>query len=153
VIFSGRTREPIARGLTRPHSARLHEGAVWVDNSGYGEVGMVADGRFTAVAKLPGWTRGLCFCGSVAFVGTSRVIPRFRQYAPGLDLDSSRCAVHALDSSTGRWLGTMSWPAGNQISAIDWLPSEVSLGFPFRTARTRASSREKALFYAFEISE
>src|SRR5439155_12290356 len=25
VIFSGRTREPIVRGLTRPHSARLHQ--------------------------------------------------------------------------------------------------------------------------------
>src|SRR5439155_13328738 len=39
VIFSGATREPIARGLTRPHSARLHRGRLWVCNSGYGEVG------------------------------------------------------------------------------------------------------------------
>src|SRR5204863_6287126 len=39
VIFSGATREPVARGLTRPHSARLWQGALWVDNSGYGEVG------------------------------------------------------------------------------------------------------------------
>src|SRR5262249_33613197 len=36
VVFSGATREPVARGLTRPHSARLHGGQVWVDNSGYG---------------------------------------------------------------------------------------------------------------------
>ncbi|HEY9712553.1 MAG TPA: DUF4915 domain-containing protein, partial [Chroococcales cyanobacterium] len=40
VIFSGKTREPIARGLTRPHSARLQSDArepggkprLWVDN-------------------------------------------------------------------------------------------------------------------------
>src|SRR5262249_11284171 len=151
--FSGRTHEVIAGGLTRPHSARLHEGAVWVDNSGYGELGRISDGRFTAVAKLPGWTRGLCFCGPVAFVGTSRVIPRFRQYAPALDLDSSRCAVHALNTSTGQWLGSLSWPAGNQIFAIDWLPNKVSLGFPFKTAGRPASTMEKSLFYAFEISQ
>ncbi len=43
VIFSGKTREPFARGLTRPHSARLNQGQVWVDNSGYGEFGYAED--------------------------------------------------------------------------------------------------------------
>ena len=37
VVFSGATREAVVRGLTRPHSARLFRGRVWVDNSGYGE--------------------------------------------------------------------------------------------------------------------
>jgi uncharacterized protein (TIGR03032 family) len=104
VVFSGRTREPIVRGLTRPHSARLHRGRVWVDNSGYGEVGVVEEGRFQTVARLPSWTRRLSFCRSVAFVGGSRVIPRFRQYAPGLNSDASECGVHALDTETGAWL-------------------------------------------------
>ena len=36
---------------------------------------------------LPGWTRGLWFHGSTAFVGASRVIPRFSNYAPGFDVD------------------------------------------------------------------
>ncbi|MGH9372171.1 MAG: DUF4915 domain-containing protein, partial [Vicinamibacterales bacterium] len=40
VVFSGATREPIARGLTRPHSARLHRRRLWVANSGYGELGV-----------------------------------------------------------------------------------------------------------------
>ncbi|MGH2362612.1 MAG: DUF4915 domain-containing protein, partial [bacterium] len=95
VIFSGATREPVARGLTRPHSARLYNGRVWVNNSGYGELGVVENGGFAPVARLPGWTRGLCFYGQIAFVGTSRVIPRFRRYAPGLDVDTSLCGVHA----------------------------------------------------------
>src|SRR5262249_14340443 len=86
VIFSGKTREPMARGLTRPHSARLHQGRVWVDNSGYGELGVAESGGFEPIVRLPGWTRGLCFHGQVAFVGTSRVIPRFQHYAPGLDV-------------------------------------------------------------------
>ena len=48
VVFSGATREPVVRGLTRPHSARLHEGRLWVESSGYGELGVVEDGRFEA---------------------------------------------------------------------------------------------------------
>ena len=77
VIFSGVLRERMARGLTRPHSARVDDGRVWADNSGYGELGYAEDGRFIPVMHLPGWTRGLCFKDRVAFVGTSRVIPRF----------------------------------------------------------------------------
>jgi uncharacterized protein (TIGR03032 family) len=119
VVFSGATREPIARGLTRPHSARLHAGQVWVDNSGYGELVVVADGRIEPVARLPGWTRGLCFYEGLAFVGTSRVIPRFRQYAPGLDVESSTCGVHAVDIQSGKVLGSLLWPRGNQIFALD----------------------------------
>jgi uncharacterized protein (TIGR03032 family) len=153
VIFSGRTRQPIARGLTRPHSARLLNGQIWVDNSGYGEVGVVRDGGFTAVARLPGWTRGLCSVGGVAFVGTSRVIPRFRHYAPGIDVETSQCAVHALESATGRWLGSISWPAGNQIFAIDWLPSTLSLGFAFATTGRRSRVANQKLFYSFEIPQ
>ncbi len=88
VVFSGATREPVAFGLTRPHSARLREGRIWLLNSGYGEFGFVDGRSFSRVATLPGWTRGLAFHGRFAFVGTSRVLPRFRQYAPGLKTDA-----------------------------------------------------------------
>jgi uncharacterized protein (TIGR03032 family) len=148
VVFSGETREEIARGLTRPHSARLHEGRIWVDNSGYGELGIAEDGRFTPVIRLPGWTRGLCFHNRIAFVGTSRVIPRFRQYAPGLDPDTSVCGLHAIDLTTGKVLGSLLWPYGNQIFAIDWTPQPFTSGFPFLVHSRRAAS-EKTMFYTF----
>jgi uncharacterized protein (TIGR03032 family) len=149
VVFSGATREPIARGLTRPHSARLHRRRVWVDNSGYGELGIAGDGRFEPVLRLPGWTRGLCFCEGVAFVGTSRVIPRYRQYAPGLDVERSRCALHAVDCSSGEVIGSLTWPYGNQIFAIDWLKRSQSMGLPASRANG-ASSRIGHLFYSFD---
>ncbi|MFN8451219.1 MAG: DUF4915 domain-containing protein [Anaerolineae bacterium] len=133
VVFSGATREPMARGLTRPHSARLHDGKIWVDNSGYGTLGYVEDGGLTVVTRLPGWTRGLAFQDGVAFVGTSRVIPRFRQYAPGLDVDKSRCGLSTPSiRAPGEVLGSITWAQGNQIFAVEALPRGFTAGFPFR---------------------
>jgi uncharacterized protein (TIGR03032 family) len=151
VVFSGRTREPIARGLTRPHSARLHEKRLYVANSGYGELGTVENGRFRAIARLPGWTRGLAFASSVAFAGTSRVIPRFSRYAPGLELSESRCALHALDARSGRILGSLEWPSGNQIFAIDWAPRRAVSGFPFGPRRRSGSKASRDFFYSFQL--
>lgn len=151
VIFSGKTAQVVASGLTRPHSARLgglagHE-RLWVDNSGYGEFGYIDDEVFSPVVKLPGWTRGLSICQDVAFVGTSRVIPRFAQYAPGLDVNSSICAVHAIAIKSGKILGSIAWNYGNQIFAIDWLPAKQSAGFPFLFKSNRDT---RGLFYAFK---
>jgi hypothetical protein len=150
VIFSGSTREPMARGLTRPHSARLRDGRVWVANSGYGELGVAADGGFEPVVRFPGWTRGLSFAADVAFVGTSRVLPHFRQYAPGLEVDRSECAVHAVRPATGEVLGSLVWPYGNQIFAVEPVPSSFSLGFPFLAAGRSSQARAKRLFYSFQ---
>jgi uncharacterized protein (TIGR03032 family) len=149
VIFDGRTREPLVRGLTRPHSARLHEQQIWVDNSGYGELGRVSGGQYEVAARLPGWTRGLTFVDQVAFVGTSRVIPRFRQYAPGLDVETSQCGVHAVDVTTGRVLGGITWEQGNQIFALETIPRHITSGFPFHPQQQQAQL--DALFYSYSL--
>jgi uncharacterized protein (TIGR03032 family) len=148
VIFSGATREPIARGLTRPHSARLRGSELWVDDSGYGGVGRIVDGGFETVARLPGWTRGLAICGDVAFVATSRVIARFSQYAPGLRVEEARCGIHAVDLCSGAVLGSFLWPDGDQIFAIEPLPRAFSLGFPLDASGGQPTAVED-FFYAF----
>jgi uncharacterized protein (TIGR03032 family) len=153
VIFSGRTREPICTGLTRPHSARLRESGskareLWVANSGYGELGYVDQGRLEVVTRLPGWTRGLCIAGDVAFVATSRVIPKYARYAPGLDVSASRCAVHAVSLATGKVLGSLDWPYGNQVFAIDWIGVTDSQGFFFGVGG-RKQKRDVAFFYTY----
>jgi uncharacterized protein (TIGR03032 family) len=148
VVFSASTREPIVRGLTRPHSARLHFDKIWLDNSGYGEFGVVDDGKFETISRLPGWTRGLCLIGNTAIVGTSRVIPKFRAYAPGLDLEKSTCGLHAIDLKTGRIKASVTWEWGNQIFAIDWLPKSDSTGFPWIVSRD-CQNRVEKMFYAF----
>ena len=150
VIFSGKTREPICTGLTRPHSARLNGKQLFVDNSGYGELCLVSKGKGDPVARLPGWTRGLCIEEDIAFVGTSRVIPRFRQYAPGLDVDKSICGVHAVSLKTGKVLGSVVWPSGNQIFAVQGMVRLMSSGLPF--AMKRDAEIEKLTFYAFKTA-
>ena len=150
VLFSGATREPIVRGLTRPHSARVHDGSIWLANSGYGETGIVDGDRFVSIARLPGWTRGLCFCGRIAFVGLSRVIPQYRQYAPGLDSSKCVCGLRAIDTNTGEVLGGLTWPYGNQIFSIDWVPRIVSRGFILSTSGRRARFREESFYYGFK---
>jgi uncharacterized protein (TIGR03032 family) len=148
VIFSGATREPICSGLTRPHSARLRQKEIWVDNSGYGELGIVKDGRLQVVRKLPGWTRGLCILDDIAFVGTSRIIPGYARYAPGLDAASTACGIHAISCKTGDLLGSLEWPYGNQIFSIDWIQSKVTTGFPFEVPMRR-QQWETNLFYSY----
>jgi uncharacterized protein (TIGR03032 family) len=150
VVFSGRTREPICTGLTRPHSARLARRRLWVANSGYGELGYVSGGRLEVVRRLPGWPRGLCLIGSIAFVGISRVIPRYARYAPGLDADASRCGVQAIDTHTGELVASLDWPAGNQVFAIDWMPDTVTGGFVFDARRGRRAG-DAAFFYRYTL--
>jgi uncharacterized protein (TIGR03032 family) len=150
VIFSGETREPLVSGLTRPHSARFHQGRLFVDDSGYGKLVAVDEAGIETIACLPGWTRGLTFHNNIAFVGTSHVIPKFHFYAPGLDVNKSECGIHAVDLTTGQILGSLYWPFGNQIFAIELVPRDFTSGFPLKLGRKRSSDRERKLFYLFQ---
>jgi uncharacterized protein (TIGR03032 family) len=135
VIFSGKTGEPIGFGLTRPHSARMYKGKIWVANSGYGQVGYMENGAFNSVFKLNGWTRGLCFIGDYLFVGVSRVLPKFKVYAPGLTSVNQVCSVIAIDLKKQKIAGEVKFPFGNQIFAIDYFDSHKCLGFPFKSLK------------------
>ena len=147
VIFSGATRDVICTGLTRPHSARLSGDQLWVANSGYGEVGTIDAGSFHPAIRLPGWTRGLMIHKDLLFVGTSRVLPRFQTYAPGLALGSSLCGIHAIEMKSARTLASIAWPAGNQIFAVDWMPAHLCDGLPY----WQQSEQIDDLFYAYKL--
>ena len=152
VVFAGESREPVCRGLTRPHSPRLHRGRLWLDNSGYGELVVKRAGGYEVLARLPGWTRGLALVGDVAFVGVSRVISRYAVYAPGLNVEKSRCGVFAVCLKTGKVLASLAWPQGNQIFAIEIIPRAVSTGFPRAVAQKKSRDAEKNLYYAYQTN-
>jgi uncharacterized protein (TIGR03032 family) len=75
VLLDVDSGETIVAGLSMPHSPRWHDGRLWLLESGQGTLCAVdlAAGRTEAVVELPGFTRGLAFCGRYAFVGLSQV--------------------------------------------------------------------------------
>lgn len=101
--------EIVASGLSMPHSPRVHDGKLWLLNSGTGEFGQVdpASGTFTALAFVPGFARGLCFVGNYAVIGLS--LPRDNRTFSGLPLDAAlaardtdaRCGLAVIDLASG----------------------------------------------------
>ena len=73
-----------------------------MDNSGYGELGFADDGRFEPVARLPGWTRGLCFHGDTCLCRHLARHPSLPAYAPGSMSTELIRAVHAIDIRTAK---------------------------------------------------
>ena len=69
------SNEIIARRLSMPHSPRWYQGRLWLLESGSGSFGLIdpQTGRYETVAKVEGFTRGLDFCGDLAFIGLSQV--------------------------------------------------------------------------------
>jgi len=65
--------EPVATGLSMPHSPRWHDDRLWLLDSGNGWFGHVdvSSGRFARVAFCPGNARGLAFAGGFAVIGLS----------------------------------------------------------------------------------
>lgn len=101
----------ICEGLSMPHSPRLHQGELWVMNSGTGELGIVegaaqGNGRFVPRVFCPGFLRGLAFRGNFAFVGLSK--PRYKRFE-GLELEArltaadsaAWCGVQVIDLTKG----------------------------------------------------
>jgi uncharacterized protein (TIGR03032 family) len=74
VVVDVASGEVVASGLSMPHAPRMVGDALWLQNSGTGELGRVdlATGRFEPVAFLPGFLRGMVVLGGHAVVGLSR---------------------------------------------------------------------------------
>lgn len=69
------THQIILRGLSMPHSPRWYDNRLWLLESGNGAIGWVdmENQQLHNIAQLPGFTRGLDFCGPLAFIGLSQV--------------------------------------------------------------------------------
>ena len=107
--------EVIADGLSMPHSPRVHQGKLWLLDSGSGFLGTLdcQRGTFDPMAFCPGYLRGLAFVGDFAVVGLSK--PRENRTFSGLALDGhlaqrdaeARCGLYVIDLRSGdvvHWL-------------------------------------------------
>jgi uncharacterized protein (TIGR03032 family) len=106
----------VTRGLAMPHSPRWKHGRLWVLNSGFGAIETVdlATGRREAVAAMPGYTRGLAFCGPYAFVGLSRI--RETAVFGGVPIAEHRselkCGVGVVDLRSGQPVASLEFETG-----------------------------------------
>ena len=127
VIMEVPSGEVICRGLSMPHSPRLYGGRLWVLNSGYGTLGWVdvKTGQYNQVEALPGYTRGLSFCGQFAFVGLSKI--RETSVFGGVPIaehrNELRCGVGVIDLTTGKTVAVFQFHSGvTEIFAVEVLP-------------------------------
>jgi len=116
VLVDVDANEVVLRGLSMPHSPRLHGGKVWLHDSGTGRFGHIDGkrGTFEPVAFCPGYLRGLAMVGDFAVAGLSR--PRADNHTfAGLALDDAlekggveaRCGLVIIDLRSGdivHWL-------------------------------------------------
>ncbi len=109
IVIDIETGEIVASGLSMPHSPTLHDGKLWLLNSGRGEFGHVdlATGRFEPLAFCPGYARGLAFVGNLAVIGLS--LSRENRTFSGLGLEDAlqqrnvdpRCGLAIIDLASG----------------------------------------------------
>ena len=113
IVIDVTSQEIVVDGLSMPHSPRLHQGRLWVLNSGAGELGSVdlKSGRFEPVAFCPGYARGLAFQNGCAIIGLS--LARDNRTFSGLPLDEAlqardtepRCGLAVIDLISGDMVG------------------------------------------------
>ena len=126
IVIDYASGEIVARGLSMPHSPRLHRGRLWVLESGRGALSTVdpVSGRVETVAQVPGFTRGLDFVGPVAFVGLSqlRASNPFTDI-PLTDENPDRASgVWAVNVETGRTIAFLRFAASvEEIFAVQAL--------------------------------
>jgi len=109
------SNQVVARGLSLPHAPRLHDGALWLLNSGSGHVGRcdLKSGRFEPVVFCAGYPRGFAIVDRFALVGTS--LTREGGGFGGLALEDNlkrhqtepRCALLVIDLKSGEILHSL----------------------------------------------
>jgi uncharacterized protein (TIGR03032 family) len=121
------TGKTVARGFAMPHSPRVHRGRVWLLDSGTGRLVTIdpGTGGVETVIELPGYTRGLAFQESFAFVGLSRM--RETSTFGGMPIAERReelkCGVGIVDLGGGGLVAHLEFLSGvEEIFAVQVLP-------------------------------
>ncbi len=117
----------IATGLSMPHSPRWYREGLWVLESGNGSVAKVDlnTGKLETISLLPGFTRGIDFCGNIAFIGLSQV--RETAVFSGIPLTQRlkerTCGVWVVNMDTGKTIAFLRFEdAVQEIFSVQVIP-------------------------------
>ena len=109
LLIDVRSGETVIDDLSMPHSPRMHDGRLWVLESGRGAVCVVdpRSGERETVAELPGFTRGLAFMGPYALVGLSKIreTATFGGLPISERISERQCGVWIVDTRDGEMAG------------------------------------------------
>lgn len=117
IVIDVKSNKVILNNLSMPHSPRIHQGKLWLLDSGSGYLGYVnfnknKKAEFVPYVFCPGFLRGLAFVGDYAIVGASK--QRQNRNFSGLALDDNlkkagvepRCGLMIVDLKKGDLLHT-----------------------------------------------
>ena len=128
ILIDVPSNETIARGISMPHSPRWYGDRLWVLESGQGSISLCDrnTGKLESVITLPGFTRGIDFYGSFAFIGLSQV--RETAVFSGLPLterlDERICGVWVVNLETAQTVAFLKFEdAVQEIFAVRVLPN------------------------------
>ena len=144
VVIDVRRNVIVARGLNMPHSPRWHAGRWWVCESGAGVLATLdpRSGGCDEFAALPGFTRGLCFVGEAALVGTSRIRSEHILDSPPLRRRSipAQAGVSLVDSSTGSIQGSLEFrQGGSEVFEVAFLPGVTDANLAYKAEQFRGN--------------
>ncbi len=118
ILLDIETGETIISHLSMPHSPRWYRDRLWILESGQGSLATVdlESGKLETVVQLPGFTRGLDFCGPLAFIGLSQV--RETAVFSGIPLtqrlDERICGVWVVNIETAQTIAFLKFEAAVQ---------------------------------------
>lgn len=133
ILIDVESNEIITRGLSMPHSPRWYDDKLWILNSGTGGFGTIDlnTGTYHEISQFPGFPRGMCFAGPLAFIGLSQV--RESAVFSGIPLvdrlkkEADRCCgVWVVNIQTGETIGFVKFEdAVQEIFAVELLQGQT----------------------------
>ncbi len=130
VIIDVDTHQRITEGLSMPHSPRWYQDRLWALESGKGTLFWVdlETSKTKTIAQMPGFTRGLDFCGPFAFVGLSQVRETaiFGSIPITEKVEERTCGVWVINIETGQTVAFVKFEdAVQEIFAVQVIPDVV----------------------------
>jgi len=129
ILMDVASGEVITCGLSMPHSPRWYGGRLWMCESGAGTFGFIDANtrKYVPIAEVPGFTHGVDFAGSLAFVGLSQV--RESAVFSGIPIterltaEERTCGVCVIDLRSGQVVALLRFEtAVQEVFAVTVLP-------------------------------
>lgn len=131
VVIDVESGEVVTQGLCMPHSPRIHDGRLYVLDSGRGQLVSVdvASGKREVVADFPGYGRGMAMHGQFAFIGMSKA--RETSVFGGVpiceDRSKMRCGVVVVDLIQAKAIAYLEFETGvEELFSVEVLANTTS---------------------------